>query len=275
MNTFIRRPIRLSKSRFLSGSQCDKRLYYEVFCSEYASKIDNQRQAMLDMGTEIGDTARLCFPGGQLVSESYRQSSAALERTAKLIADPEVPAIFEAAFQYAGTLIRVDILERSGGQSWSLIEVKASSRVKAIHKLDLAVQAYILQGSGIVLSQVCLMHMNRHYVFQGGEVDLQSLFVREDLTEEVLPRLSKIPGQLDHFRQILSKDSPPDIPPDSHCHTPYECPFWDHCTKEKSERWVFYLPGAKDVVKRMMKQGIEHIDEIPVSYTHLTLPTKA
>ena len=142
------------------------------------------------------------------------------------------------------------------------------------------------------------MHVNRHYVFQGGEVDLQSLFVREDLTEEVFPRLSKIPEQLDHIRQILSKDSPPDIPPDSHCHTPYECPFWDHCTKEKSERWVFYLPGAKDVVKRMMKQGIEHIDEIPsrvklselqqrmkdnvewvspglqpVSYTHLTLPT--
>ena len=263
MNVFIPRSPRLSKSRFLAGLQCDKRLYYEVFCREYAAEKNMQRQAILDMGKQIGHTARLCFPGGQLVSEGYRQSSAALERTEQLIADPTVSAIFEAAFQYEGTMIRADILERSGEQSWRLLEVKASSRVKAVHQIDLAVQAYVLQGCGIKLSQICLMHMNRNYVFQGGEVDLQELFVREDLTEEVLPRFSQIPEQLDHFRQVLSRDSPPEISPDSHCHTPYECPFWDHCTKEKSKRWIFYLPGGKDVVKRMMKQGIEHIDEIP------------
>ncbi len=263
MNAFIPRQSRLSKSRFLAGLQCDKRLYYEVFSREYAAENDVQRQNVLDMGKQIGDTARLCFPGGQLVSEGYRQSGAALERTAQLMADPKVPAIFEAAFEYEGTLVRADILERSGEESWHLIEVKASSRVKAIHREDLAVQAYVLKGCGIALSQICLMHINRHYVFQGGEVDLRELFVKEDLTEEVLPRLSKISEQLDHFRQILSQGSPPEISPNSHCHTPYECPFWNHCTKEKSERWIFYLPGSKDVVKRMMKQGIEHIDEIP------------
>ena len=257
------RPPRLSKSRFLAGLQCDKRLYYEVFRFDYAAENNAQRQIMLDMGKQIGDTARLCFPGGQIVSEGYRRSNAALERTAQLIADPKVPAIFEAAFEYEGTLVRVDILERGSEQSWRLIEVKASSRVKAVHKADLSVQAHVLQGCGIILSQICLMHLNRNYLFQGGEVDLQELFVMEDLTEEVFPRLSEISDQLDHFRQILSGDSPPAISPDSHCHTPYECPFWAHCTKEKSKRWIFYLPGTKNVVKQMMKQGIEYIDEIP------------
>ena len=158
MNVFIPRSPRLSKSRFLAGLQCDKRLYYEVFCREYAAEKNMQRQAILDMGKQIGHTARLCFPGGQLVSEGYRQSSAALERTAQLIADPKTSTIFEAAFQYEGTLIRADILERSGDQSWRLIEVKASSRVKTIHQADLEVQAYVLQGCGISLSQISVSY---------------------------------------------------------------------------------------------------------------------
>ena len=154
MNAFIPRQSRLSKSRFLAGLQCDKRLYYEVFSREYAAENDIQRQNMLDMGKQIGDIARLCFPGGQLVSEGYRQSDAALERTAQLMADPKVSAIFEAAFEYEGTLVRADILERSGEESWHLIEVKASSRVKAIHKEDLAVQAYVLKGCGLSLIHI-------------------------------------------------------------------------------------------------------------------------
>ena len=263
MNPFIPRKPRLSKSRFLSGLQCDKRLYYEVYAPELATELDGQRQAMLDMGKEIGDKAQEYFPGGVLVTEGYRQSSAALEQTALLIDNPDVPAIFEAAFQYEGTLIRVDVLERSGEDTWRLIEVKASSRVKAVHHDDLAVQAFVLEGCGISLSQICLMHMNRHYVYQGGPVDLRQLFEVEDVSEAVRPRLPDIPAQLERMRNVLTREAEPVVEPDRHCHTPYECPFWEHCTKEKSERWIYFLPGTKDVVKRLMKQGIEHIDEIP------------
>jgi len=263
MTTFLPKRPRLSKSRFLSGRQCDKRLHFEVYSPELASEIDGQRQAMLDMGKQIGDTAQRCFPGGQLVTEGYRQSAAALERTASFMADQTISAIFEAAVQHEGTLIRVDVLERSGEKAWRLIEVKASSRVKAVHYYDLAVQAHVLRGAGIAISNICLMHMNRHYVYRGGEVDLRQLFVIEDVTEEVLSRLSGIPAQLDHLRAVLAQETPPVIAPDGHCHTPYECPFWEHCTKDKSDRWIYYLPGKKEVVRRMMKQGIEHIDDIP------------
>lgn len=263
MTTFIPKSPRLSKSRFLSGRQCEKRLHFEVYSPKLASEIDGQRQAMLDMGKQIGDTAQLCFPGGQLVTEGYRQSAAALERTAILMADPTIPAIFEAAIQHDGTLIRVDVLERSGAETWRLIEVKASSRVKAVHYLDLAVQAHVLQGAGITISNMCLMHMNRHYVYQGGEIDLRQLFVIEDVTEEVLSRLSNIPAQLGHLREMLTEEIPPNIEPGGHCHTPYECPFWEHCTKDKSDRWIYHLPGTKEVVRRMIKQGIESIDDIP------------
>ena len=260
--TSPRDPTRLSKSRFLSGLQCHKRLYLEIHAPQLAAVVDDRRQIMLDMGKEMNEIAHRYFPGGVLVAENHRHSAAALERTAALMADPNVTAIFEGAFQFEGTLIRADVLERIDS-SWRLIEVKAAARVKSVHLDDLAVQTHVLRGNGLNLSGIFLMHVNRQYAYPGGDVDLQRLFVLEDLTEAIDERLPDIPPRLDEMRSMLGESRAPDVEPDHHCHSPYECPFWSHCTASKPARWIYYLPGGKDVVRRLRQQGIETIDEIP------------
>jgi hypothetical protein len=55
--------------------------------------------------------ARLLFPGGFLVEEAPWEHAAAVARTASLMADRSVPAIFEAAFEHSGIRARVDVLE--------------------------------------------------------------------------------------------------------------------------------------------------------------------
>jgi predicted RecB family nuclease len=62
---------------------------------------------------------------------------------------------------------------------------------------------------------------------------------------------------------MLLQTEPPSIEPDRHCHTPYDCPFWEHCTKDKPARWIHYLPGSKQVVSQLTQQGVTTIDEIP------------
>ena len=124
---------RLSKSRYLGGLQCDKRLYLETHAPDLATPPDEATRAILDMGTEIGVLARSRFPGGVLVEAGYRQTQLALEQTAAFLADPTVPAIFEATVLACGVLVRVDILEKvqaddAGAPRWRLIEVKSSSR---------------------------------------------------------------------------------------------------------------------------------------------------
>lgn len=57
-------PPRLSKSKFLSGLQCHKRLYLEIHQPALATTPDASMQAILDMGTEIGILAQQRFPGG-------------------------------------------------------------------------------------------------------------------------------------------------------------------------------------------------------------------
>ncbi len=265
-------PPRLSKSKFLSGLQCHRRLYLEIHQPTLATPPDASTRAILDMGTEIGILAQQRFSGGALVKAGFRQREAAIAETTALLQDPRIPAIFEAAFEYEGFIARVDILERvqnseGGPSSWRLIEVKSSTRVKDIHLDDLAVQSHVVQGAGLNLDATCLMHIDTGYLYQGGEVDLQALFSIENVSEVVADRRGRVPERLVAMKAMLLNSESPVIEPGQHCHSPYECPFWAHCTKEKPQRWIYYLPGKKEIVSQLVGQGIVTIDEIPAATT--------
>ncbi|MBI3603530.1 MAG: DUF2779 domain-containing protein [Nitrospirae bacterium] len=266
---------RLSKSKFLSGLQCHKRLYLEIYQRELAAEPDEQTQAILDMGTEVGEEARRLFPGGVLVEADHRHPTEALRRTAELLGDPTVPAIFEGAFEFENVLVRVDILERvslettgpeTERDAWRLIEVKSSTRVKDIHLDDLAVQSYVLAGAGVALAGAWLMRINNQYVYQGGDIDLEQLLARDDLTALVAARQGEVPARLADMKAMLAQPAPPAIEPDGHCHSPYDCLFWDHCTKDKPARWIYHLPGGERTYKQLAVRGIQTIDEIPSDF---------
>ncbi len=256
---------RLSKSKFLSGLQCRKRLYFEVHTPDLASPPDASRQARLDAGTAVGDLARQRFPGGVLVEIDYRRPTEALNRTAQLVQDATVPAIFEGAFQADGVLIRVDVLQRvaEGEAEWRLVEVKSSTRAKDVHLPDLAIQAHVLENAGLTLAGVALMYLSTDYIYKGGALNLEKLFVIQDLSSAVEAYRSQVPILLAEMKETVSNPQAPAIEPGSHCWTPYECPFWEHCTRDKPARWIYHLPGNPRIADELAARGIQTIDEIP------------
>jgi hypothetical protein len=259
---------RLSKSKFLSGLQCHKRLYLEITQPELAEPPDPSTQAILAMGTEIGLLAHRRFPGGVLVPPTLRPRDAAVALTAKLLTDPAVSAIFEGAFEHDGVFVRVDILERvphaeDHHSVWRLIEVKSSTRVKDVHLDDLSIQRHVLVGAGLDIAGTCLMHIDTRYAYEGGDVDLEALFAIEDVSPAVVERQGKVPDRLAEMRLTLLEPHAPMIEPDDRCHSPHECPFWTHCTKDKPARWIYHLPGPKKVVQQLAQEGITIIDDIP------------
>ena len=56
--------IKLSKSRFVAGCQCLKRLYWQVHEPELAEEPDSATEAIIEQGREVGRLARTLFPGG-------------------------------------------------------------------------------------------------------------------------------------------------------------------------------------------------------------------
>jgi hypothetical protein len=89
----------LSKTRYMGGRQCSKRLWQTVYDPEPGE--EPLPGTVMGMGTEVGIKARLLWPGGVLVDTKYDQAEA-IRRTKALIGDPTVPAIFEAVFVHDG-----------------------------------------------------------------------------------------------------------------------------------------------------------------------------
>jgi hypothetical protein len=120
---------RISKSKFVAGCQCLKRLYFQVHQPELAAEPDDSGEAIIEQGREVGMLARRLFPGGVEVDCS-RGLGEAIRTTRELVANREVPAIFEAVFEHQNVLVKVDILHRRRDGRWRLIEVKSTTDVR-------------------------------------------------------------------------------------------------------------------------------------------------
>jgi len=103
-------PITITKSRYMAGVQCLKRLYLLVHQPQLGSGKSAVDFALMDQGRQVGRLAHQLFPGGVLVRAGDPEE--AIRITRELVANPAVPAIFEAAFEDGGVLVRVDILQR-------------------------------------------------------------------------------------------------------------------------------------------------------------------
>src|SRR5205085_5755066 len=111
----------LSKSRYMCGLQCPKRLWQAVY--EPGPAEETLPGTIKGVGIEVGINARLLWPGGVLVEDpEHHNYDAAVRRTKTLIADPAVPAILEATLVYDGVLVRVDALERLSDGRWRVNE---------------------------------------------------------------------------------------------------------------------------------------------------------
>lgn len=252
----------LTKSRYTAGLQCLRRLWLNVH--EPITWDEPESGSSENIGIEIGRMAHLLFPGGVVVQEKPREHAAAVARTAALMADRSIPAIFEAAFEHDGVRIRVDVLERRARGYWGMYEVKSSGGVKDHHYDDVAVQIYVLHGAGIRLSSAEILHVNKDYVRGLKGISWPKFFSRVDVKTEAKQRLNGIETRLKEQRTCLSRRQAPAIEPEAHCHAPFSCEHWDRCTQSKPADWVFHMPHLSIARRAELKTlGVESIAAIP------------
>lgn len=260
----------LSKSRFLAGLQCYKRLYLECYHRELADPVSLGQQALLDAGTQVGELARGLYPRGILIGADHFHHDEAVTATKKALSDPSVAAICEAGFVYEDVRIRADILARAGKGQFDLLEVKSVTQVKQEHLPDVAVQLYVLKGCDIPVRRACLIHLNRDYIYPGGEYELSELFYVADITREVEQLLPYVPPILDEMRFHLRGLEPPAIKAGKHCSQPYTCQFYGYCHIDRPEHHVSELPRAGEKLLQLLEEaGIEDIRDIPAGYPGL------
>ena len=250
----------LTKSKYLHGLQCHKRLWYEKNHSERASSLSKAQHRLFRQGREVGDRARTLFPEGRLISARSLEELA--EQTQIAIRDG-VSCIFEATFIFENTLVKCDILQRDG-DSWNLIEVKMSTSVKEEYLPDLAIQKYVLTACGIPISKTQLMHINRECTYP----DLSDLFITENVTDQVDSLMEGVPNNIETFKGILEAEDEPNILIGEHCDKPYSCSFKGYCWEDVPEKSIFTIPRLSWKTKdALIEADIFQLSELPEDFS--------
>lgn len=215
----------LSKSKYTRGMNCKKSLWLYVH-KKNEQLFDDGSQFFFNRGYSVGELAQQFFPDGKMAVLDEFPSFESAKRTQDFIKQG-VNTIYEATFIYNDTLIAVDILHKHNGK-WGLYEVKSTNSVKPKHIKDIAIQYFVVNGCGLNISNVFIMHLNREYV-RHRDIDVNKLFVSESVLDSVLPLQLEIPNNISSLNQMLN-ESEPTVEMGEHCNTPYSCDFKEYCS---------------------------------------------
>lgn len=253
----------LSKTRYLYGVQCDKRLYLDCYRPELLGEVSTSTQYIFDQGHEVGELATRRYPHGVRISYDRAHFPDAAAATARAMADSSVPAIFEAAFEHAGVRIRVDILVRRRRGWWRVEEVKSSTTVQDVHLHDLAVQLFVLDGCGLRVCEAGILHLDREYV-RASDLDLDALFRFVELRRHARAMRREVMTNLRRWRRQLRRRSAPEIEAGRQCFAPYACPFTEHCIPSPGRFSIRRLPTSSVLVEKLQASAPDDLRRLPV-----------
>jgi hypothetical protein len=254
--------LHLSKSLYMTGLQCLKALWLHKHQPGLKDEVSPEQKSMFDFAAEVGRYAQGLFPGGILVPYGDLSHSQQLAMTQDAISNG-ASSIYEGAFIYDNVFIKADILHL-GPDGWELYEVKSSTSPKEQYLHDIAIQNYVLSGTGLPVAKACLVHLNTNYVRQ-GPIDVEQLFAVVDLTDKIREMQSGVSEKLSAMRAMLQNDMPDfDISPN--CDDPQSCSFHGHCWAHIPENSVFDFrgPGRPDAFE-LYRKGIVRLEDVPAN----------
>jgi len=245
----------LSKSDLQSFLQCPRKLWLERNNPELIPTDDPTLYRRATDGNIVGEKAREQLGRDYLWPPTQENKSAAAEHAKAMLAEsPQKPAA-EVPMAHGGLYARADALLPEAGR-YVLRETKASTfplksdkvtpgSPKEHHLDDVAIQAWVMEGSGLPLGRVELNLLNNRWRYP-GDSDYSGLFKHLDVTAELQTRKNMVPIWIEQA-QIVLAGSMPQVVTGKQCLDPYECPFKGHCEKldpRGPEHPIELLPGS-------------------------------
>lgn len=252
---------KLSKSRIAEYLQCPKRLYLSVHFPELKQESAGM-QARFNAGHEVGRIAQQLYPDGVMIGDERNDLRAALAQTRDVLRDHPDKPVFEATFQHGDMLIRADVLIPDG-DAYRMVEVKSSTSVKDYYLPDCAMQSWVAENAGIRLGRIALMNVNSDFVYEQAG-NYRGLLKETDISDAVQPFKREVPGWIASSQSVLAGEVP-GVEVGAHCNSPFECPFYGHCSAGLPEYPVDLLPKnkARGTVDSLKAGGYEDLREVP------------
>jgi predicted RecB family nuclease len=248
----------LSKSKYCKAVQCNKILWLDKYKPEEA--IEKARDSVLENGTKVGELARQYF--GEYININFDENLANMIENTKANLQNKPNIITEASFNFNNNFCSVDIL-KNDIDGFEIYEVKSSTEVKAIYLDDVSYQVYVLQNLGYKIKKASIMYINNRYI-KNGELNLKKLFNIDDVTDIAFSKQEEIKEKIEEVNDYIKTTDEPEEKISMKCFKPYECSYWEYCTKKLPEKNVFTIKGGMHTDKKfeLYNEGIITYEDI-------------
>ena len=239
----------LSKSRYCKAVQCKKIIWLKKYKPEHA--IQKAKDTVLNNGTAVGQLAKELF--GKYEDIEFNENLDIMIKQTQELLNNKPNIITEASFNYNNNFCSVDILKNKL-DGIEIYEVKSSTEISEIYLDDVAYQYYILNNLGFNIKKACIVYINNKYIRQ-EELDLNKLFNIEDVTEITKTKQQEIKNNIYELNKYMeeNKENEPKDDIGIKCFKPYECEFWEYCTRNLPKPNVFDIKGGMHLDKKFEK----------------------
>lgn len=176
--------------------------------------VDENTQALFDAGHQFEPYAESLFPEGATLGFSdYSEYLSLPQRTQDAIKNG-TQVLCQPRFEWQDFTCICDIVSFVGDKEVDLYEIKASTSAKVEHEFDLAFQTAVLEGTGLKVRNIYVIHVNNQYV-RHGAIEADKITHIEDVTIKVRKRSDAtakyMPLALATAQQKTMPDPSPDL----------------------------------------------------------------
>ena len=251
--------ISLSKSKYCKAIQCNKLLWLDKYKPEVA--VPTARDMVLENGTKVGELARGLF-GDYINIDFNKNLNVMIEETLKSLKNkPNI--ITEASFNYESNFCSVDIL-KNDVDGIEIYEVKSSTYIHNIYLDDASYQYYVLKNLGLNVKSVNIVYLNKEY-YRSGELEINKLFNIKNITDIAIQKQNEIKNKIEEVNKYMleNNEKEPEKDIDIYCFKPYECPYWQYCSRHLPKNNIFDIRIMhKDKKFELYKKGIINFEDV-------------
>lgn len=176
--------MQISKSDYMLFLKHPAWLWVKKHDKSKIPPVDENTQAMFDNGHKFEPYAESLFPEGVTLGFSDYDEYLSLPQRTQDAIDRGDQVLFQPRFEWNEFTCISDIVSFVGEKKVDLYEIKASTSAKPEHEFDLAFQTAVLEGVGLTVRNIYVIHVNNQYV-RRGEVEAEKITTTTDITDKV------------------------------------------------------------------------------------------
>jgi len=171
--------------------------------------------------------------------------------------------VWQKSFSDQHYTLRSDALVyKPKSDSYDLYEIKSGTRIKRENYYDVAYQ-YLIISKKHKIDRLFLLHLNKNYI-RKGKLDIEQLFVAEDITEKVLEKIEEVEITRSKAWETARSKSPKGI---EHCYKPGDCPCPGLCHLHLPDFSIYDIPRITERKKKeLLAMGILDAKDIPNTF---------